>query len=306
MMDSNRVDFSQLNILVLGDIFLDEYQFGECTRISQEAPVPIIKIDHTKTKRVAGGAGNVAANVKALGAKCTFGGTFGSDLNGITLCARVEEKGINTIPSSCARTTVKTRIIAQNQQVVRIDQEQNCPMDFSKLEDVREAIRSCDAIILSDYDKGYFTRMNAEAIIRTAKANNKLVVVDTKPVNVGFFEGADWFTPNLKEYQEMQTVPQASWLITKGHDGMECYYGEAHYKVAAVRREVADVAGAGDTVIAAFTLALAAKMSVEEAMIFANKAAGVVVGKQGTSTVTIQEIEALENEIYGIRIEDSP
>lgn len=299
-------DFSKYRILVLGDVFLDEYQFGECTRISQEAPVPIVKIDHTKTKQMPGGAGNVAANVRSLGAHCTVGCMIGENIAGKELRQALSKRGIATISivSNDFRTAVKTRIIAQNQQVVRLDQEQPSHGHDHSLEFVLKSIPGFDAIILSDYDKGYFNRNNTEEIIDEAKRHNKLVVVDTKPCNVEFFQGADWFTPNLKEYQEMRDIPSDKVLVTKGAEGMECHYEGKSFKVSAIRREVVDVAGAGDTVTAAFTLALVAKMPIKDAVNFANIAAGVVVGKQGTSTVTVKEVEALETEVYGVRIKD--
>jgi len=304
------MNFSKLNILVLGDIFLDEYQFGECTRISQEAPVPIVKIDHTKTRLMLGGAGNVAANIRSLGGKCTLIGRIGEGLSSHSPLTLFERLGINFLGIHQGQTTLKTRIIARHQHVVRVDEEefQNCD---GKLEDYAldrcaEILSTVDAVVFSDYAKGFFNRLFTRRIIGQVKINNKLMVADTKPSNVGFFLDADWFTPNLEEYHAMRDIPSDKILVTKGSEGMECHNVNNSFTVPAIRREVVDVAGAGDTVVAAFTLALAAKMTIKEAVEFANLAAGVVVGKQGTSTVTVAEIESLENEIHGIRLENSP
>ena len=296
--------FNNLNILVLGDVMLDEYQFGECTRISPEAPVPVIQLDMMKTRDMPGGAGNVAANVLSLGASCTIGAKMGLDTVGSRLTDLLTKKGalpIFAFPKGY-RTPVKTRIVAQNQQVVRLDQEDHTFIDCIDANRVLSHIPYCNALILSDYAKGYFTRKNAEQIIEAAKAKGKIVIVDTKPSHVEWFKGADWFTPNYKEYLEMgNKIPSEKILVTRGAEGMSCFSGASSVHIKAITREVVDVAGAGDTVIAAFTLALASGMSEFKAADFANKAAGVVVGKQGTSTVTLEEIASLEQGLQGFR-----
>jgi rfaE bifunctional protein kinase chain/domain len=302
------MNFSNLHILVLGDVFLDEYQFGECTRISPEAPVPIIQIEPARTKDMPGGAGNVAANIRSLGASCSLGAKMGLDTAGNRLNDLLLKQGIFPIFAYPKKynTPVKTRIVAQNQQVVRLDRERNDYIDQIELSKVLASIPYCDALILSDYAKGYFSRKNVEQIITTANALGKPVIVDTKPENVEWFEGATWFTPNLKEYTAMKgRIPSDKVLVTKGAQGIKVYDGSWTYDIPAVQREVVDVAGAGDTVIAAFTLALAAKMEVKEAAEFANKAAGVVVGKQGTSTVTLEEVEAFKTDLHGFRVKDA-
>lgn len=297
--------FANLHILVLGDVMLDKYQFGECTRISPEAPVPVVQIDNTKTKSVPGGAANVAANVIALGAACSLGAKMGLDNAGGELNDLLVKRGVFPIfayPQGY-RTPVKTRIIAQNQQIVRIDDEKNVRFEFD-IAKVLAHIPYCDALILSDYDKGYFAANNVKLIIEKARALKKIVVVDTKPKHLHWFEGAHFFTPNQAEFDAM--VPrifdmQAKILITMGPDGMQYRDGGSSANVKAIRREVVDVSGAGDTAVAAFTLAIASGMTGFEAMDFANKAAGVVVGKQGTSTVTLEEIAALEEGLSGVR-----
>lgn len=289
-----KYDFSKLKILVLGDIFLDEYMIGDCTRISPEAPVPVVVIDYTKTRSTLGGAGNVAANIASMGGNVTLAGRLGLDSDGAWLEVLL---GIKMIVSLIAcpksyRTPKKTRIIANNQQVVRIDHEQKFQGGHVNEARIMKAIPEFDAIVISDYAKGYFTLGFTQRLIFNAKRAGKLVIVDPKPCNARFYVGADYLTPNQKEYSE-GNFPFTNRLVTKGAEGME-YFGMngEHFVRPTVAKEVFDVAGAGDTVVAAFALAVAAKLPIEEAVDFANKAAGVVVGKKGTSTVTQDEIES--------------
>lgn len=293
--------FNNLHILVLGDIFLDEYQFGECTRISPEAPVPIVQIDHAKTKTMLGGAGNVAANIHSLGGQCTLGARVGLDNAGEEIKLLAQRAGIIpefTHPRNY-RTSKKTRIVAQRQQIVRIDDE-TIGVNFSAGSSwPLPLLMQADAIVVSDYAKGYFSKFNLRSLIAQAKELGIPVIVDPKPIHKDFYAGADYITPNQHEFDEMVPILDTNVLLTKGAEGMEFFGADgSHIVRPTVAREVFDVAGAGDTVVAAFALAIASKMPLEQAIDFANKAAGVVVAKQGTSTVTIQEIEALEAAIH--------
>lgn len=291
------MNFKDKQILVLGDSFLDIYEFGDCTRISQEAPVPIVKIDHSKTKTVPGGAANVASNVRSLGAFCTLVTYTGDDKNGRLLEDLLEDRGVyvEVIHPEKFRTITKKRILAQNQQIVRIDDEDHaqyvCPTS-----NMKKQIAESDAVIISDYGKNFWTYGLAKYVIKTAQEFNKLVVVDCKPKTAFWYRGANWFTPNEKERTEAFD-DLGDLLITKGAKGITWDSIEGVGHVDAIKKEVVDVSGAGDTVIAAFTLALVSGVEIKEAVEFANKAAGVVVGKQGTSTVTIEEIEALEKAV---------
>lgn len=298
--------FMDSHILVLGDIFLDEYLFGDCHRISPEAPVPILSIDPTKTKVTLGGAGNTAANVVSLGGKCTLIGRIGVDEDGSKVRELCEKQGINFIAlpqienrtqtSGRYPTAKKTRLVGQRQQLLRIDKEEIQPLApdcfGGALFYYKEALNKADVVVLSDYAKGFFNLQLAQQIIARAKTLDKPTIVDPKPANQSYYEGCDYLTPNQKEFNEMSGPRTANILLTKGAEGME-YFGTdgSHFVRPTMAKEVFDVAGAGDTVVAAFSLAIAAKMPVEDAIDFANKAAGVVVGKQGTSTVTQEEIE---------------
>lgn len=298
--------FMDSHIVVLGDVFLDEYLFGDCHRISPEAPVPILSIDQTKTKITLGGAGNTAANVVSLGGKCTLIGRIGLDDDGQKVKELCEKQGIRFIPipqsenrvrtSGKYPTPKKTRLVGQRQQLLRIDKEDIQPLAPEAMGGAlfyyKEVLEKADAVVLSDYAKGFFSLQLAQQIIARAETLDKPVIVDPKPANQAYYEGCTYMTPNLKEFTEMNGPLTANILLTKGAEGME-YYGTdgSHFVRPTMAKEVFDVAGAGDTVVAAFSLAIAAKMPIEEAIDFANKAAGVVVGKQGTSIVTQEEIE---------------
>lgn len=301
-----------MKALILGDIFLDEYLFGDCTRISPEAPVPILNIDHTKTKLSLGGAGNTAANFASLGGEvllmCRVG--QGNDYNQIL--AICEAAKVNLKAMCEGTTTKKTRLVAQRQQLLRIDKEVIAPLSLScqaaTMRALGQHIEKVDVVILSDYAKGFLTEEMVSQILDLCIENEIPVIVDTKPDNISWYHGADYITPNLKEAQGMYKGAmgiddlgealcenfQTNVLMTLGPDGM-AYFGQngERIRVPTMAREVFDVAGAGDTAVAAFAFAIASKMPIKEAIEFANKAAGVVVGKQGTSTVTQEEIKAL-------------
>lgn len=304
-----------MRALVLGDIFLDEYLFGDCTRISPEAPVPILNIDHTKTKLSLGGAGNTAANFASLGGDVVLFGRIGEDAGKHEIRRLCSRDGIYLCEVSQGVTTKKTRLVGQRQQLLRIDQEVLEP--FVKFSDCLPAFKhmllTADVVILSDYAKGFLSEAFVWEILGECKVKETPVIVDTKPENIAWYVGVDFITPNLKEAQGMHNGTrdidelgealsesiQTNVLMTLGPDGM-AYFGLDGYRirVPTMAREVFDVAGAGDTAVAAFAYAIASKMPIKEAIEFANKAAGVVVGKQGTSTVTQEEIEKLTQGLH--------
>lgn len=300
-------------ILVVGDLMIDEWIWGTVTRISPEAPVPVVAVaEHTFTL---GGAGNVANNLVALRADVVFAGTVGDDafasqVRELLRSEQVDDAGVFTTPDR--PTTRKTRVVAHSQQVVRADWESTemlKPDDRRRLAAfVRERAARCDAVILSDYAKGLFCR----EIVQAAGAC-PLVLADPKPQNIALFAGIACVAPNAAEAATITGVPivdDASLeragmrlidmldcryaVITRGEHGM-ALFGRAgeRLQIPSVARTVYDVSGAGDTVIAVLGLALAAGAPIEQAMQLANFAAGAVVAKLGTATASPEEILAL-------------
>lgn len=302
-----------LRLLVVGDVMLDQYVRGDVSRISPEAPVPVLLVEDEDS--VAGGAANVGLNVAALGATVETCGSFGNDEAGERLRTILTDRGITcdkafvteTVPTIC-----KTRVMAGNQQVCRVDREQSpraYAPDLEILANVlAEKARAVDAVIVSDYGKGFvddelFTILRGEA---------KFLAVDPKPRRTVRYGSPDLMTPNRSESLQLaglekhdfedfpaQTVVEAIHkthgprllAITLGSDGMFLAEGgEVFRHIPTAAREVFDVSGAGDTVISALTLALAAEASLEKAAAFANLAAGVVVGKVGTASASPEEI----------------
>jgi len=306
---------SKLHVLVIGDVMLDHYIWGDASRISPEAPVPVVDIDRDTYS--AGGAANVALNLASLGAKTTLAGFFGKDDAGKRLSGILTQKGIATIPTpGSGSTIVKTRVLVRRQQLCRLDRESpqhDYAIDSGKIETTFEkAIRKCDAVILSDYAKGLLTDELVAKVTALARDHGKLVAIDPKPRRRLRFHQPDLMTPNRKEALQLagiepephQPFPAAEvcariyeqhrpkhLVITLSEDGMLLSHnGKAGRVIPTAAREVFDVSGAGDTSIAALTLGLAAGAVLEEAAQFANAAAGVVVGKLGTATVTPAEI----------------
>ncbi len=306
---------SKLHVLVIGDVMLDHYVWGDAQRISPEAPVPVVDIDRDTYS--AGGAANVALNIASLGAKATLAGFFGKDDAGKRLSGILTQKGIATIPTpGSGSTIVKTRVLVRRQQLCRLDRESpqhDYAIDAGKLESTFEkAIRKCDAVILSDYAKGLLTDDLVAKVTALAREHGKLIALDPKPRRKLRFFQPDLITPNRKEALQLagiepephQPFPAAEvcariyeqyqpkhLVITLSEDGMLLSHnGKAGRVIPTMAREVFDVSGAGDTSIAALTLALAAGSVLEEAAQFANAAAGVVVAKLGTATVSPEEI----------------
>lgn len=300
-------------VLVVGDVMVDEWIWGDVTRISPEAPVPVVAVrEHTFTL---GGAGNVANNLRALGARVEFVGAVGDDGEGERarqLCAQISVDASGLITVADRPTTRKTRVVAHNQQVVRADWESIDALSQRDREAVAHEVArragAVDAIVLSDYAKGLFAREIVEKALACA-----VVVADPKPQNIALFAGVTCVAPNAGEAAQATGIPIRDdlsleraarmliarlgcryVLVTRGEGGMALFGSEGeHFSVPAVARTVYDVSGAGDTAVAVLTLALAAKAPIANAVQLANYAAGAVVEKLGTATASADEIVAL-------------
>ncbi|BDU51363.1 D-glycero-beta-D-manno-heptose-7-phosphate kinase [Haliovirga abyssi] len=308
-------NFENKKIAVVGDFMLDEYIFGNVDRISPEAPVPVVNV--TNETFVLGGAANVVNNLCSLGAKVVAFGVIGEDKNGEKMEMELEKRGVDTsgiFRDKDRPTIVKKRIIAHNQQLLRLDWEDKNEIIFyledELLNSFKSKISNIDAIILSDYDKGVLTPKVVKTIIEIANKNNKIVIVDPKPKNKLNYIGATSMTPNTKEalncldnmkirteddfkmlgYKLKDELNLKNLLITRSEKGMSIFEDNIVEDIPTMAKEVYDVTGAGDTVIAVFTLSASAGASFYEAAKIANTAAGVVVGRIGTSTVTREEI----------------
>jgi rfaE bifunctional protein kinase chain/domain len=318
--------FSGVRILVVGDIMLDRFIWGDVSRISPEAPVPVVVVE--KETFLLGGAANVVNNIHSLGGKASLCGVVGDDEMGQKVLKRLSEMGIERSGISIEpgrQTTVKTRIIAHHQQLVRIDRETTRHPKISTLRSLSEYlkrnIKSFDGVILSDYGKGLLTRGLVQDVIRKARQTGKFVMVDPKIKNFFFYRGATVVTPNTGEASSASRISitdEASLnragrnllkrlrcdalVITRGEDGMAIF--EPHQKpflVPTEAREVYDVTGAGDTVIGTMALALGAGASIRRAAELANHAAGIVVGKVGTATVDQEELTSVMKERFRLK-----
>jgi D-beta-D-heptose 7-phosphate kinase/D-beta-D-heptose 1-phosphate adenosyltransferase len=305
-------------ILVVGDVMLDRFIVGRVTRISPEAPVPIVRFESEHLRL--GGAANVANNIAALGGRVALVGTIGDDQAGARLREQLEATGVaadGLVPDPARPTTEKVRIVTErNQQVARIDYERDTDVSGAiEREIVARALRlgtGTKAVLVSDYLKGTVTRPVVEALLTIARDGRAAVplIVDPKIPHLACYAGATLVTPNHHEaetatHRRLRTDEEAqeaarhfreranceAVLITRGEQGMWLSDGRIEGKVAAVAREVADVTGAGDTVVATLALALAAGATMAEAATIANYAAGIVVGKFGPATVTPEELQ---------------
>jgi D-glycero-beta-D-manno-heptose-7-phosphate kinase len=316
--------FSGKRILVIGDLMLDEFIWGKVSRISPEAPVPVVNI--VSESYYPGGGANVARNVREFTAAVAMLGLTGADANGKRLLQLLNECGIDTggIQQDAARaTTVKTRVVARNQQVVRIDRERNQRVSDEEtrraIRSIEEAMDRTDGIIVADYGKGFLTQPLADFLCETVKRRGKILAVDPHPHTLLVWRGATVIKPNRAEAflaaglppsdpcprvcedeplreagrRLMQAWQPQSLIITLGEDGMLVLQNETPpYHTPARAKEVFDVSGAGDTAIAVLTLALCAGATPGEAAELANVASGVAVGKVGTATVTAGELQA--------------
>jgi D-beta-D-heptose 7-phosphate kinase/D-beta-D-heptose 1-phosphate adenosyltransferase len=302
-------DFGKVDVLVAGDVMLDRYWTGSTRRISPEAPVPVVQIQHVEGR--AGGAANVAAGVRALGSAVTLVGIAGDDEAGRELAALVEARGARAaLRLARSRTTIKLRVLSQHQQMIRLDFEDD-PFDAPGLvaDDLAPLLGGAQVVVLSDYGKGALR--DAQALIRGARALAKPVFVDPKRTDLDAYRGATVITPNRAEFERavgacrsesqlvergMNLIAACDWqalLITRGEDGLTLLeHGQEPLHVSAQAREVYDVTGAGDTVIAVLAAAHAAGMALADAARLDNVAAGIVVGKLGTATVSAAELAA--------------
>jgi D-beta-D-heptose 7-phosphate kinase/D-beta-D-heptose 1-phosphate adenosyltransferase len=317
-MDKLRAKRSK--IAVIGDLMIDHYIWGKCERISPEAPVQVVET--TKESSVLGGAGNVINNLKALDCEVSVYTVLGDDKNAEHTKKLLEEIGTDfyTIIQEKDRiTTKKSRVIASNQQIIRFDDETkeeiSSSSQVSLLTKLTENISSYDAILLSDYGKGVLTTLFTKKIIALALAHNTPVLVDPKGLDYSKYKGATLLTPNKKEaslasgidIRNRETLREAGFklkhelelqygIITLSEDGIAIFEEEMQV-IPTVAREVYDVTGAGDTVLASLGVALAGGMSISEACEFSNKAAAVVVAKVGSATATLNEIEEYEHSL---------
>ncbi|MEA3560220.1 MAG: D-glycero-beta-D-manno-heptose-7-phosphate kinase [Candidatus Omnitrophota bacterium] len=319
-MDTKRLEkiisgFNQTRILVIGDLMLDEFIWGEVSRISPEAPVPVVKVNSKSF--MPGGALNVVNNISVLGGEVFPCGVIGRDECGEKLVRNLKKKEIilkGVFSVDHRPTTLKTRIIARHQQVVRVDTEDEAPIDgglFDRiLTFIRDRISSVDIILIEDYGKGVITSRLLLEILSIARRHKKIITVDPKEEHFSYYEGVTVITPNHHEAQTVTGIKlkddgalermgkeflgrlkvQAV-LITLGEEGMCLFESSGNtIHIPTVAREVFDVSGAGDTVIAAFSLALASGATMQEAAVISNYAAGIVVEKVGIATVTRQEL----------------
>lgn len=315
-------EFKEKRILVIGDAMLDAYILGKVTRVSPEAPVPVVALDK-KENRI-GGAGNVALNLKNLGASPIIATVVGTDSEGRILEDLFQKIGISTdglVRSKLRRTTVKTRVISSKQQLLRIDSEDTHPLSPEHEKELFEKILNLikiglDAIILEDYDKGVLNENNIQRIITEAKKYNIAVAADPKKDNFHHYAGLSLFKPNLKELKDglnidfsfknernafetavqslRKTVTHEVSLITLSENGVFICNDVKQAHIPAFKREIADVSGAGDTVIAVATLCYLSGATLDSIAQISNIAGGMVCEKPGVVSISIEE---LKNEI---------
>lgn len=308
--------FSRCHVLILGDVMLDEYMWGAVSRISPEAPVPVVSVRSESVK--VGGAGNVATNVAALGGRASLIGLVGNDAAAERLGHELELAGVKSdglIVDASRPTTIKSRVVAGSQHVVRFDRESDAPISRAVrtrvVAAVRERLPAADVLLISDYAKGLVGPGLVREILGLAARHRKLVAVDPKVQHLPLFKGVALVAPNHHEAAAaarlsvrgeadllrvgralLRRLKARAVLITRGEQGMSLFeMGKPAVHIPTVAREVYDVTGAGDTVMGGLSLALAAGADMHTAAVIANFAAGVVVGKRGTATVTRAELE---------------
>ena len=309
--------FTGKNILVMGDLILDEFVWGNVSRISPEAPVPVVWVRDESF--MPGGASNVANNINSLGGKSYIVGVVGRDERAGVLKGELQHRGVNVdgiFADSQRPTILKTRVIAHHQQVVRIDREKTEPVKGNVINKivsfVRDIIDKIDGIVVEDYGKGLITPRLLDEIIPLARKKKKIIAVDPKEEHFSYYRGVTLITPNQKEastaagfeikdkaslrkagFEILKKLNARIVIITLGEDGMMVFErGKSPRKIKTIAQEVYDVSGAGDTVAATYTLALTVGASSIQAAHIANAAAGIVVGKIGTAVVTQDEVIA--------------
>ncbi len=306
MIDAHTLQ--RARILVVGDVMLDRYWFGDVSRISPEAPVPVVKVGRNEERL--GGAANVARNIAALGANCALLSVVGADEAGQALLRLLKAEKIDARlhEDASVATTIKLRVIGRQQQLLRIDFETPPSHEVlsAKLEEFERLVRDCDVVVLSDYGKGGL--LHISRMIECARELGKPVLVDPKGDDYARYAGATLLTPNRAEFREVagswkneeefkakaealrRELKLDALLVTRSEEGMSLFRESKIEHAAAQAREVFDVSGAGDTVIATLAVALAAGADYAEAVRLANKAGGIVVGKLGTAVVTPAEL----------------
>jgi len=316
---SESIDkFSSCRILVVGDVIMDEFLWGRVERISPEAPVPVVQVEEESL--VLGGAGNVVNNIISLGGQALLCGVIGNDAMGRELVHMLQKMNSPThglVVEDRRPTTIKTRIVAHSQQVVRVDREESEPVTEASIKKIitviKEQLGSIDAIVISDYGKGVVARSLMDGIRSLGQGSQTILAVDPTVRNLALYKDVTLITPNNYEAQQMsgihieddQSVRQAGVhlleelgcqmvLITQGDKGMTLFEGNGETtQIPTVARKVFDVSGAGDTVIAAFTLAVASGLTPSEAALLSNLAAGIVVGEVGTAPVAASRLKEI-------------
>jgi D-glycero-beta-D-manno-heptose-7-phosphate kinase len=301
--------FKKARLLIVGDVMLDRYWFGDTERISPEAPVPVVLV--SKEDERLGGAANVARNAASVGAQISILGVVGDDEPGKVIERLLQDQGVKSYlqRDPDLRTTVKLRVVARQQQLIRLDFEKAPTHEalLSKLEQFKSLLNEVDAVIFSDYGKGGLTHVTQ--MIAAAKAAGKFVLVDPKGDDYSKYQSASMITPNRAELRQVvgrwkdeadltkkaqslrETLKLDALLLTRSEEGMSLFTANGVEHVKAQAREVFDVSGAGDTVIATMAVALAAGWAPGKAMALANKAGSIVVGKLGTATVSLEELQ---------------
>jgi D-glycero-beta-D-manno-heptose-7-phosphate kinase len=302
------IDLSSVQVLVVGDVMLDRYWFGEVARISPEAPVPVVRVNRSDERL--GGAANVARNVASIGAQAVLVGVVGDDEPGQRIQALARQQGVQPqlVVDPKVPTTIKLRVIGRQQQLLRIDFEQAPDPDVlaAKMDTVSQALTAAHVVVLSDYGKGGLVHVSQ--LIASARAAGRMVIVDPKGDEWERYRGATLLTPNRSELREVvgawksesdlaqraqalrQSLGLQYLLLTRSEEGMTLYREGEVLHVPAQAREVYDVSGAGDTVVAVLASMLAAGTPVEQAVRWANRAGAIVVGKLGTAAVSRDEL----------------
>lgn len=315
LFDELLPQFPRRRILIVGDIMVDEYISGTVTRISPEAPVPVLEVEEESIRL--GGAANVVANVRALGGQADLVGVVGADALGDRLIQEIEQIGVKSdgiVIDRSRRTTMKTRVVARGHHMVRFDRELTNELDDETLGRIGELIQDrlahVDALIISDYGKGVVSSRLLEEVLPLARTRGVLTVVDPKVNHFGLYRQVTVLTPNHREAAAawghpirseeevvaagrhlLEVLQAEAVLITRGGKGMSLFEADGRVThIPAVAKEVFDVTGAGDTVVGAMALALGSKAAMVEAAEISNYAAGVVVGKRGTATVSLAEL----------------
>ena len=310
----SKINFTNRKVLIIGDVILDKYVFGSVNRISPEAPVPVVRVK--RRTEVLGGAANVAHNIVSLGGKVHLVGLVGKDENGALIADMLSElKVSSSLYETLLYTISKTRIIGEHQQIARIDSEpENFVLEDADaqniLKDLTELASDFDCLVISDYAKGLLSDTFTQELIKAANAEGIQTIIDPKGRDWEKYRGASLITPNLKELSEvaqrsirnededvvfaakevMKTYNLQALLVTRSEKGMSHISEHGEHHAETVNQEVYDVSGAGDTVVSMISLTVSDEYTVAERLLLANAAAGIVVGKVGTASVTVSEL----------------